>query len=215
MVAHEVMCFSEKLPSNFDLSCHSIVQGPWTTDVLRGVDAVMVGGSGDYGSADNKEPWFPSALAFLRLIVEQGLPLFCSCWGHQALACAFGGKVIKDPLGYELGLLPVELTQGGKTDRLFSSLPDPFITPLGHCEQVVELPEEAILLASNARCRVQAFRLKGKPVYGTQFHPELTSQQMWDRVDAYIPHLDDADARSRPQSACTDTLVPQFLQLFV
>ena len=213
MIEHEITCFEGKFPRGYELDTHSVVTGPWEAEILEGYSAVLVGGSGDYGSANNQEPWFPHALSLLRTIIDLGLPLFCSCWGHQALAVALGGKVTVDPLGYELGVLPVQLTEAGKKDELFSMLPHPFVTPLGHCEQVVELPPKTVLLASTERCRVQSFRLRGKPVYGTQFHPELTCAQMWDRVDAYIPDLNDEEARSRPSHSDTDRLVTKFLEM--
>ena len=211
MIDHEIVCFAQKLPSDCHLATHNLVDGPWDSSVFTDYQAVLVGGSGDYGSANNNHPWFRPALDLLLGVVRSRTPLFCSCWGHQALAVAMGGKVETDPLGYELGLLPLRLTAGGAADPLFGELPDPFVAPLGHTEQVVELPPEAVLLASTDRCRVQAFRVRDYPVYGCQFHPELTSQQLWERVDAYIPHLDDKEARARPQGACTDHLITRFL----
>ncbi len=214
MIDHEVECFRHKLPSGFELHTHNLVEGPWSEEVLEGYAAVMVGGSGDYGSADNQHPFFLPALGLLKRVVEKRRPLFCSCWGHQALAVALGGRVVVDPEGYELGLLPVRPTEDGLNDPLFGTLPDPFVAPIGHCEQVVELPPGAVLLASTERCRVQAFRLTGLPVYSCQFHPELTSDQLWQRVDAYIPHLEDSEARARRQKACTDELLATFLKKF-
>lgn len=215
MVDHEVECFRHKLPPGFQITNYNLVKGPWGEEILEDYAAVLVGGSGDYGSANNTHPFFQPALNLLRRIVELKKPLFCSCWGHQALAVALGGRVLEDPEGYELGLLPVRLTQGGASDPVFGGLPDPFVAPLGHCEQVVELPPETILLASTERCRVQAFRLRGTPAYGCQFHPELSSDQLWERVDAYIPHLEDSEARARRQQACTDELLAWFLREYV
>ena len=116
-----------------------------------------------------------------------------------------------DPKGYELGLLPIRLSEDGEKDQLFSQLPNPFITPIGHEEQVVELPSEAVLLASTDRCRVQAYRLAGKPIYSTQFHPEMSSQRLWERVDAYIPHL--REEYDGPDEVCTRNLIHEFLRL--
>ncbi|MCA9777612.1 MAG: gamma-glutamyl-gamma-aminobutyrate hydrolase family protein, partial [Candidatus Eremiobacteraeota bacterium] len=213
MIAHEVQCFRERIPDQYELACYNIVSGPWEDTVLDGFCAVMVGGSGDYGSAYNDNPWFPPALELLRRIVERDIPLFCSCWGHQALAVALGGKVEVDEDGYELGILELELTEEGAEDVIFSSLPKRFKAPLGHSEQVTKLPERAQLLASTPRCRVQAYRVVEKPVYSCQFHPELTSNQLWDRVDAYIPHL--RGQRSSPEPACTDNLIADFLARYV
>ncbi len=212
MIDHEFACFRERIPAEFELERSNLVGGPWDDSVLEGYQVAMVGGSGRYGAADNQEPWFEPTLNLLRRITERGLPLFCSCWGHEALAVALGGVVKLDERGYELGLLPVTLSEDGRRDELFSSLPDPFVTPIGHQEQVVELPPSTVLLASTERCRVQAYRVKGKPVYSTQFHPELSSDRLWERVEAYIPHLRDQH-RGRDK-ACTDSLIAHFLSTF-
>lgn len=212
MIAHEIHCFRERLPDEYELACYNIVNGPWDEDVLSGFQAIMVGGSGDYGAAENYNPWFEPSLAFLREIVERGIPLFCSCWGHEALAVALGGRVHYDDNGYELGILDVELSEAGKEDPLFGQLPTSFKAPLGHSEQVAELPPNAIVLASTQRCPVQAFRLKDKPVYSCQFHPELSSDRLWERVDAYIPHLN--DQRCEDVQACTGQLIAEFLSLY-
>ena len=172
----------------------------------------MVGGSGRYGAFHNEEPWYQPTLELLRRLVESGKPLFSSCWGHEALAVALGGRVQMDPEGYELGLLPVTLSPQGREDPLFSTLPDPFITPLGHQEQVVELPRDGVLLASTQRCRIQAYRIKNRPVYSTQFHPELSSGRLWERVEAYLPHL--RDQHKGHDHACTDHLITEFLKLY-
>ena len=213
MIGHEVHCFRERIPDEYELACYNIVSGPWDESVLDGFSAVMVGGSGDYGSAYNDNPWFPPALELLRRIVERDIPLFCSCWGHQALAVALGGTVEVDEDGYELGILELELTEEGAQDSLFGSLPRRFTAPLGHSEQVTKLPAGAHLLASTSRCRVQAYRVGDRPVYSCQFHPELTSSQLWERVDAYIPDL--RDRRGEPEPASTDNLIADFLATYL
>jgi GMP synthase (glutamine-hydrolysing) len=213
MIGHEVHCFRERIPDDYELACYNIVSGPWDESVLDGFSAVMVGGSGDYGSAYNDNPWFSPALELLRRVVERDIPLFCSCWGHQALAVALGGKVEIDEDGYELGVLELELTEQGTQDPLFGSLPKRFRAPLGHSEQVTKLPEGAQLLASTPRCHVQAYRLGNKPVYSCQFHPELTSSQLWERVDAYIPQLRGQKRGHEPTS--TDKLIAEFLSAYL
>lgn len=209
MINHEIRCFRERIPREYEISNHNLVVGPWDDSILDDFQAVMVGGSGDYGAADNTHSWFEPSLGVLRTVVERDLPLFCSCWGHEALAVALGGTVEIDNDGYELGVLELDLTEGGAADPLFGTLPDRFRAPLGHSEQVTKLPPGAVLLASTDRCRVQAYRVGEKPVYSCQFHPELSSERLWERVDAYIPHL--KDQRNAVESACTDNLIKDFL----
>ena len=213
MIEHEIHCFRERIPDQYELACYNIVDGPWDASVLDGFQAVMVGGSGEYGAAFNDNPWFQPTLGLLRAIVNRGLPLFCSCWGHEALAVALGGTVVLDHDGYELGVLDLALTGEGAQDPLFSTLPQHFRAPLGHSEQVGEMPPDSVLLASTDRCRVQAYRLKDRPVYSCQFHPELTHERLWERVDAYIPHLNDQG--HGPQAVCTENLIARFLEIYV
>jgi GMP synthase (glutamine-hydrolysing) len=47
-----------------------------------------------------------------------------------------------------------------------------------------------VLLASSARVRHQAFRFTGKPIYCTQFHPELDRTAMLERVRAYTEYVE-------------------------
>ena len=212
MIEHEIECFRDQIPDQFELACYNLVEGPWDASVLEGFSAIMVGGSGAYGSAHNDNSWFEPTLSLLRAIVEKGVPLYCSCWGHQALAVALGGRVEHDERGYELGLLPVQLTFEGERDELFGKLPSPFVAPLGHCEQVVKLPEGAELLASTERCRVQAYRLRGKPVYSTQFHPELNKERLKQRVSAYIP--EEWQEKLEGDECITGGIISDFLNRF-
>ncbi len=41
-----------------------------------------------------------------------------------------------------------------------------------HGDQITRLPDEAVLLASSERAKVQAYRLGGRPVWGVQFNPQ-------------------------------------------
>jgi GMP synthase (glutamine-hydrolysing) len=212
MIGHEIDCFREKLPESVEMVTFNLVDDVPTEEVLDGVCAVLVGGSGDYGSAGNQHPWFFRSLKLLSLVVEKGLPMLCSCWGHQALAVALGGEVVHDPLGYELGVLPIDLTVEGQQDPLFAELGTPFLAPLGHCEQVSRMPNQAVLLASTQRCPVQAYRLADKPVYATQFHPEMTGQQLYERVDSYVISRETTD---RPPASQVDRLLERFLALYL
>jgi GMP synthase (glutamine-hydrolysing) len=55
---------------------------------------------------------------------------------------------------------------------------------------VVELPPDAVLLASTELVPNQAFQFAGKPIYCTQFHPELDCAAMFERVVAYPEYVE-------------------------
>ena len=145
---------------------------------------VVIGGSGRY-SVTSEAPWLHQALGSLRFLLESGKPTFASCWGFQALARAAGGKVTHDLEHAELGTHRVFLTEEGRRDPIFSQLPDAFLTYMGHEDRVIQLPPGAVLLATNDRVAQQAFRFEGRPVYCTQFHPELTLPTLLTRIEAY------------------------------
>jgi GMP synthase (glutamine-hydrolysing) len=68
-------------------------------------------------------------------------------------------------------------------------LPQIFSAQSGHEDHVVALPPDAVLLSSSARVPEQAFRFAGKPIYCTQFHPELDRTAMLERVVAYPEYV--------------------------
>jgi GMP synthase (glutamine-hydrolysing) len=103
----------------------------------------------------------------------------------RGVARAAGGVVEHDLPNAELGSHPVFLTEEGKRDPLFSTMPPEFLAYMGHEDHVTKLPPEAVLLASSYHVAEQAFRFRDKPIYCTQFHPELDHQSLCARVNAY------------------------------
>ena len=220
MRSHEVDCFEDKMRrfGSYQLGIHSLLLDEAPPD-LDAWDAFMVGGSGNYGCVNNSQPWFRRSQSLLRDIVSQRRPLFCSCFGHQALASALGGKVITDRERSELGTFELELTEAGQQDPLFQEFPQRFTAQLGHNDHVVELPDGAVQLARSERCEIQAYRLEGAPVYATQFHPEMSHLENTSRAGGYM-HVygDDQKCPKRLSEAFTpsphtEELIPRFLRL--
>ena len=172
-------------PSHFVLT--NALTDTLSPSLLDGVDAVMIGGAGAYSVTDTF-PWTAGLVGLCHACADRALPLFGSCWGHQFIARAFGGRVVHDPDRAEIGTHTVDLTEAGRLDPLFSTLPERFGTQMGHHDRVAELPAGALELARNARVPFQAFRLGGLPVYVTQFHSELDAATVRSRILAYRAH---------------------------
>lgn len=149
-------------------------------------DALMVGGSGAYYVTKGNLPGFEKVLAMLREIVDAGHPTFASCFGFQLLVEALGGKVVYDPANMEVGTYHLRLTQAGRQDELFGYLPDSFRAQLGHKDRADILPEGAYNLVSGQNSTIQALRVPGKPIWATQFHPELTKEENLKRFNRYL-----------------------------
>ena len=59
------------------------------------------------------------------------------------------------------------------SDPLFAGLPRTMILRCWHYCEVKALPKGFGLLASSDHCRIEAMRHRTRPLYGTQFHPEM------------------------------------------
>lgn len=196
MREHEESCFASKLArwesaETLTLDVFNLVtEAPAGQSLWHGYDLVLVGGSGKYGCVGNDSPWYSEFLETLRQIVAAGKPLFCSCFGHQALAVALGGEVMCDRANAELGTHMVSLTEAGAGDELFAGFPEQFEAQLGHNDRVTQLPVGATCLASTPPCPIQSYRLDGKMVYATQFHPELSHLENQERAMGYLQVYD-------------------------
>ena len=193
MREQEVGCFSRALECEREqITIFNLLAGVPTETDLNAVDAVLIGGSGEYSAAGEAEEgsWLHRTLAGLRLLYELRKPTFASCWGFQALARAMGGRCVHDPAHAELGTVSMHLTPAGRDDPLFCDLENPFLGHAGHEDHVVEIPPGAVLLASSDRVAEQAFKFADAPIYCTQFHPELDRRTYLERVDTYPRYVE-------------------------
>ncbi len=114
-----------------------------------------MGGPMDVWEVD-ANPWLESEMAAIRRWVRDlGKPFLGFCLGHQLLAAALGGRVgpAAEP---EIGMLSVSLTEAGRAHRLFAGLPDAPKTLQWHSAEVLEPPDDAVVLASTPACLVNA-----------------------------------------------------------
>lgn len=145
------------------------------TSIPADVDAVLPLG-GTMGANDDADaPWLADERALLRACVEQGVPVLGLCLGGQLLAAANGGRVAISEVT-EIGVTEVSRTLDGLADPVVgAALPisgDTVPAAQWHFDRIVEMPDAAVLLMTNAACSVQAFRL-GESAYGLQMHPEV------------------------------------------
>ena len=198
---------------------HDLLQGPPTREDARRFDCIMIGGSGDYYVSKRDLDHFDRSLDFLAEISESGMAMFASCFGFQCLVEARGGEVAHDPETTEVGTYEVSLTEEGKEDPLFGRLPEVFRAQLGRKDRAIRLPDGFPNLASSALCSFQGLRVPGKPVWASQFHPELDGETNRERylfyLNGYSEHLSPEERENVLQrfQHSPDTLA--LLQLFV
>ena len=142
---------------------------------LAGVGGVVI--SGSPASLVTPEPWMAPGLALVRTALAEHIPLLGVCFGHQLIGAALEGRVIRNPLGWELGSHEIALSDAGRDDPLFAGLPARFRVNLSHQDIVAEgslahVPSLRIL-AGNAKAAIQAMAV-GPRIRGVQFHPEFS-----------------------------------------
>ena len=196
MADHEALAFRRALSiGEGRLDIHDLLSGRPSPAQLDSSDAVLIGGSGDH-SVVRGGPWLAGALDAMETLHERSKPTFASCWGFQALARALGGRVVTDRAQAEVGVVSLELTEAGRRDPVFGPLGARFPAIIGHEDIVTDLPANADCLASSAEVPNEAFVFPGKPIYATQFHPELDREGLLMRIAAYPPYLPLTGARS-------------------
>jgi GMP synthase (glutamine-hydrolysing) len=171
---------------------------------VKNAHAVIIGGAGAY-SVTREHPFTGPLKEVTQRLIEEGRPVFGSCWGHQFLADIGGGTVIEDRQRSEVGSYPIELTAEGRADPLFAEFPDRFHVQLGHNDRVSSLGKGWVELARSELCPFQAIRLADKPVYGTQFHSEMTEERLRERL---LVFLDDYVADEKAYSEILRKLRP-------
>lgn len=174
MAEHEWQSFARAMGvTHEDIHTWSLLEGAPDHSALQRHAAVLIGGSGDY-SARGNEPWLQDAARMVREeLVERGKPTFAVCFGLQLMGRALGETVIHDPDNREVGTYEVRVTQAAEGCDLFGALPEVFHAQQGHNDRILNTPAGTRKLAESELAEVQALVVEQKPVWATQFHPEL------------------------------------------
>ena len=179
---------------------------------LDDFDALIVMGGPMDVWQETEHPWLVAEKAAIRTAVtEHKLPYLGFCLGHQLLAEAMGGRVGPMKVS-EVGVLDVHLTEQGKRDRLFKSMPATCKGLQWHSAEVQQLPPGSEILASSPVCDIQAFKIHPH-AYGVQYHMEQTPDTVpqWGCVPEYKHALENTLGSGALATMKTevDELLPQ------
>jgi GMP synthase (glutamine-hydrolysing) len=175
-----------------------------TAPELDGFDAVMAFGGSMHVDQEEKHPWLRAEKALLRESLDRGTPLLGVCLGAQLVAEVSGARPHRAEAP-EIGWYRVEVTEDGRHDPLLGPLAPDFEVLQWHSYES-PLPPGATALARNSAC-LQAFRLADRPVWGVQFHAEVSAadadtwfDEFYDDYEAVATGLDPEVLRSETAS---------------
>lgn len=197
----------------------NVFDGPdFPVTIVDQYDALLVGGASEANVLKPEQyPFVVQAQALLRYCVAQSKPVFASCFGFQLAVLALGGKVLHKEHDFEMGTVPISLDNSVWDDPIFRDTPDNFYAVSVHKQYVETLPDTCRLLAYTDQC-VHAFKVKGKPFWAFQFHPEVDKSVLVERLTYYKARYTEGDgqlgkvldrAQETPQS---NALMAKFVQ---
>jgi anthranilate synthase component 2 len=114
-------------------------------------------------------------------------PIFGICLGHQSIAQAFGGEVIraKNMMHGKTSQIEIE-----KETVIFKGLPQEFRATRYHSLTVNQenLPAQIVPTSySKDDHEIMSLEIEGKDVYGVQFHPEsIMSEHGYEMLDNFL-----------------------------
>lgn len=157
------------------IACHVInVEEETIPDPVE-YDALIAMGGPQHVGYNDTYPYLMGAEDAIRRAIAREVPYLGLCLGGQLLANAMGARV-KKHTSTSIGFYEIHFTEAGKADPLFRGLPG-YQQVIHWHEDTFDLPEEAVLLATNPYTSNQTFRC-GRSAYGTQFHIELTPEML-------------------------------------
>lgn len=124
---------------------------------------------------------------------KANIPILGVCLGHQSIAQAFGGKVVRAP--YVMHGKTSEIHHSGES--VFNTLPSPFLATRYH-SLIVEassLPDCFIVTAQTSDGIIMGIRHKQYELHGVQFHPEsIASEQGHSLIKNFLLLCEKKDA---------------------
>ncbi len=103
-------------------------------------------------------------------LLEMGLPVLGICYGMQA-ACRHLGGVVAPAERREYGRATLEVTAA---DPLLAHVPRLTTVWMSHGDMVTAFGDAFLTLGRTDNCPVAVVRHRDRPLYGVQFHPEVT-----------------------------------------
>ena len=156
---------ASRIKGAFSFTSFAVFKGEMPADTDK-FDGYIITGSA--AGVYEKHDWLKPLFAFIKKCDLLKKPLCGICFGHQAIAKALGGEVVKWADGWGVGVQDMRIT--AQADWMPKA--DKMSLIYFHQDQVTQLPEGAKNLAANEFCAIGAFA-KARHIFCLQGHPEF------------------------------------------
>ena len=148
-------------------------------DNLEKYDGLIWGGS-SLNIYDNTEEIIRQ-IEFMKECQKKIKKILAICWGLQVAVTVAGGEVKKSIKGAHRGIAhEININEKGLNHPIYLNKQKKFNSPAFNFDEVVKIPEGAVLLSSNNLNNVMALNFKTtvSDIWGIQYHPEITYEKM-------------------------------------
>ncbi len=172
---------------------YSVIRGEMP-DSIHDCDGWLITGSrhGAYEKLD----WMLALEGFIRELYSTAVPLVGICFGHQIIAQALGGEVVKSNNGWGIGLQTYEID---KPMGWMAEAPEQVRIYSFHQDQISVLPVGASVFSSSEFCPYAGLSY-GDSIISIQAHPEFEEAYELALIDMYGGNI-------VPQAVAAEALV--------
>jgi GMP synthase-like glutamine amidotransferase len=189
--------FEQLLGDGFEIERFDVEGGELPDPAAHGAYLVTGSPAGVYDPL----PWIAPLMEFIRSAREARM--VGVCFGHQVMAEALGGHVVKSPKGWGAGLHryqvvhPQRWTNGEREVAI----------PASHQDQVVRQPPKTEVVARSEFTPFAALAWTDRPAISFQFHPEFSVGYAKALIEKRFDNIPNPDAAIASLDAPNDNQV--------
>jgi glucosinolate gamma-glutamyl hydrolase len=128
---------------------------------------LMISGSTESAAEENE--WYPDLDAIIHRFRYDNKSILGICFGHQFIVRHILGKEhVQKSSTPEIGWTDITLSNNPIFKKINSLKSAVF-----HYDEVFDLDNQFEITARSVRCAIHGFQIKGKPIWGVQFHPDF------------------------------------------
>ena len=176
--------FARLLGPGFDIETFDVQAGAFPEPAAHGAYLITGSPAGVYDPL----PWIAPLMDFIRAASDR--PMVGVCFGHQVMAQALGGEVVKSPKGWGAGLQRYEIVH----PQPWTNGEREVAIPASHQDQVVAQPPGSEVVAASDFTPFAALAWTDRPAISFQFHPEFSVDYARALIEKRFDRVNDPDA---------------------